>query len=359
MDRFLKFIKQPHPVRDEIVFGTGVIFFFIADRLLKYYAVHSRTDFFILPGVVKFALTPNKGIALGIPFPMSLTILMSVFLALILIVFFYQTHRTKKVFYRFSYVNAALALLIGGGISNGFDRVWYGYVVDYVRIISGVGTLHFNSADVMVVFGAAALFFVWGKGSHTQAEQILHATTKTYDAIASDFAKSREKPMWEEVKRVAAYCTPHSRILDCGCGSGRLLEILPSFPLTYYGIDASSSLIDIAKKKAESLRKKGVVLNAQMSFQKMDMRHLRFEDAAFDLVCMIASFHHIPPQFQKEVVAEAYRVLAPGGRVCMTVFNLWRVSHTGKTLWRYIGTMPGLKEVMTSWNNNPLYYYPI
>src|SRR3989338_3603459 len=104
MDRFLKFIKQPHPVRDEIVFGTGVIFFFIADRLLKYYAVHSRTDFFILPGVVKFALTPNKGIALGIPFPMSLTILMSVFLALILIVFFYQTHRTKKVFYRFSYV---------------------------------------------------------------------------------------------------------------------------------------------------------------------------------------------------------------------------------------------------------------
>ena len=51
--------------------------------------------------------------------------------------------------------NTALLLIIFGGISNLFDRIYLGYVVDWINI--SIST--FNIADIMIVLGIICLIF--------------------------------------------------------------------------------------------------------------------------------------------------------------------------------------------------------
>ena len=59
----------------------------------------------------------------------------------------------------------AFAFILGGGISNIYDRLMYGHVVDFLNM--GIGSLRtgiFNLADVSIMFGVG-LFLVasfWG-----------------------------------------------------------------------------------------------------------------------------------------------------------------------------------------------------
>lgn len=59
---------------------------------------------------------------------------------------------------------------------------------------------------------------------------------------------------------------------------------------------------------------------------------LPFEDGAFDTVCFVACLNHIPER--REALAEARRVLRPGGRVLVTMIE--RVlGAIGHVLWWY------------------------
>ena len=52
---------------------------------------------------------------------------------------------------------AGLALLLGGGLSNTYDRLARGYVVDYMSIRSGIkriDSIVFNMADLYIAIGA-------------------------------------------------------------------------------------------------------------------------------------------------------------------------------------------------------------
>ena len=56
-------------------------------------------------------------------------------------------------------LRTSLALIVGGGIGNMFDRVLLGYVVDFidVRIFGNLWRWVFNAADAAVCVGAALL----------------------------------------------------------------------------------------------------------------------------------------------------------------------------------------------------------
>ena len=54
----------------------------------------------------------------------------------------------------------ALALVIGGAIGNGIDRLYYGAVVDFVHFhVGGFSWYVFNLADVWIVAGVAGLLY--------------------------------------------------------------------------------------------------------------------------------------------------------------------------------------------------------
>ncbi|MDE2344988.1 MAG: lipoprotein signal peptidase, partial [Gammaproteobacteria bacterium] len=53
---------------------------------------------------------------------------------------------------------AALALVLGGALGNAMDRIWYGYVIDFIQVhYHGWYYPAFNVADSAITVGAAML----------------------------------------------------------------------------------------------------------------------------------------------------------------------------------------------------------
>lgn len=142
------------------------------------------------------------------------------------------------------------------------------------------------------------------------AKKILEETRKNYNLISKDFSGTRNK-FWEEMSFISAYVRDGDKVLDLGCGNGRLSEIFQGKKIDYYGVDFSEKLIEIAKKRYP-----------QLKFQVADALNLPFPDNFFDKVYSIAVLHHIPSkELRIQFLRETKRVLKPGGTVILSVWN--------------------------------------
>jgi ubiquinone/menaquinone biosynthesis C-methylase UbiE len=97
------------------------------------------------------------------------------------------------------------------------------------------------------------------------------------------------------------------RLLDIGTGTGRILELLAGGADSATGVDRSPEMLRIARGKLAAAG------NQKADLLQADMRALPFADAAFDTVTM----HHVLhfADNPAAVLAEAARVVAPGGRL--------------------------------------------
>lgn len=101
---------------------------------------------------------------------------------------------------------------------------------------------------------------------------------------------------------------PGTRLLDVGCGSGMAAMLAAERGAAVSGIDAAPALLAIARERV-----------AQGDFREGDLEALPFAAGAFDLVTGFNAF-----QFAGNpdvALREAARVLAPGGRIAMTVWG--------------------------------------
>jgi len=145
------------------------------------------------------------------------------------------------------------------------------------------------------------------------AEYILNKTKQDYNLIAEEYANTRHFT-WD-IENLVQYVSPAERILDLGCGSGRLLEILRDKNIDYFGIDFSEKLIEIAKRNYPSFK-----------FQVANVLSLPFPNNFFDKIFSIRVLIHIPSkEFQLQFLNEAKRVLKPGGLLILTVWYLWKL----------------------------------
>jgi len=133
--------------------------------------------------------------------------------------------------------------------------------------------------------------------------------TRAYDEIALLFSSTREY-IWKDIKPLKRFATKEHRILDIGCGNGRLYQLFEDLSIEFTGIDISANLIKIAEEKYPDA-----------TFIVGDMRKLPFEEGSFDIAYSIAAVHHLPPEGQQEVLHEVARVLVPGGLFVMTNWN--------------------------------------
>ncbi len=141
------------------------------------------------------------------------------------------------------------------------------------------------------------------------AKYLLEKTTKDYDLIAQDYARTRG--FFWDIKELSEYVLPGKKILDLGCGNGRLFEIFKNIDVDYIGVDASEKLIEIAKQKYPKLK-----------FQTADALNLPFPNQYFDKVFSIRVFHHFPSkEFRAQFLQEVKRVLKPKGILILTVWN--------------------------------------
>jgi len=97
------------------------------------------------------------------------------------------------------------------------------------------------------------------------------------------------------------------RALDIGTGTGRLLEVLAPNVASGLGIDASRAMLALARVRLAKPE------FAHLSVRLADMYALPLHDASFDLVLLQMVLHYA--EDAAAAIAEARRVLAPGGRL--------------------------------------------
>jgi signal peptidase II len=108
----------------------------------------------IIPGVLNFRLVLNDGAALGMldNARWVFLVLSTVAIIAILVYLFWKKPQNKLLL-------VALTLVTGGGIGNMIDRVWLGYVVDFIDFCAfpKLWMWVFNVADSCVTVGAGIL----------------------------------------------------------------------------------------------------------------------------------------------------------------------------------------------------------
>jgi len=110
------------------------------------------------------------------------------------------------------------------------------------------------------------------------------------------------------------------RVIDLGCGSGRLAATLHGRgKYSYVGIDIIQSLLDYAKSKAPTYR---FVLHRDLSIPEAD--------ASADFVSAFSLFTHLLPAETFIYMREAARVLRPGGKLVFSFLEYqdpvhWRI----------------------------------
>jgi len=140
------------------IFWLAIVFLiFIADRLtkffvVKYLAFNQATEvfpyfnlFFTLNSGAAFSFLSSAG-----AWHSWLFIMIGVFVGLLII--FWQFHITSR------WLQIALALILGGTLGNLFDRLVFGYVIDFLDFY--YATSHFpafNLADSAICVGTVML----------------------------------------------------------------------------------------------------------------------------------------------------------------------------------------------------------
>jgi ubiquinone/menaquinone biosynthesis C-methylase UbiE len=152
-------------------------------------------------------------------------------------------------------------------------------------------------------------------------KKIIQGVEAGYDQMAEKFSGTR-KYFWRGFEFIPEFVQDGDRILDFGCGNGRMLEILNNKKIEYYGVDISQKLIDLAQKK---------YANSGINFQKISGSGiLPFPDNFFNSIVSISVFHHFPSGYAKVMAKEIYRVTKPEGTIIISVWNLWQ-----KRYWKY------------------------
>lgn len=147
-----------------------------------------------------------------------------------------------------------------------------------------------------------------------KAEEILALVKTGYDLIAAEFDLTRKKEIWPEIRTSVSRLKTGDRVLDLGCGNGRLLEALKEVAVDYLGVDSSSSLISLARKNYPD---KQFIVSDLLDLQEIP-------DGQFDYIFCLAVLQHLPGVGRREqALLEMTKKLKPQGEIIISNWNLW------------------------------------
>lgn len=144
-----------------ILFWVLVVAFTIIDRVTKSIAEANITGSEIIrvitagdTNILAFSLHKNTGAAFS-SFT-GKTVALAVVTAIVMVAVCIYFHRMKR---RHPLMTVSLAMVVGGGVGNFIDRVFQGYVTDFIRLFPF--NFIFNFADICVVIGAILLMIYY------------------------------------------------------------------------------------------------------------------------------------------------------------------------------------------------------
>ena len=136
------------------------------------------------------------------------------------------------------------------------------------------------------------------------------------DSVAGDMERHYSPGRtWEALARTALPLLWPGDVLDIASGDGVLAELLSPHAERYVCIDSSQRVVHAASERLRRF--------ANVEVREGDMHALPFADASFDLVVLMHALTYAAKPAQ--AVAEAARVLRPGGRLLLS--SLARHEH--------------------------------
>ena len=137
-----------------------------------------------------------------------------------------------------------------------------------------------------------------------RAREITRSVSDHYDRLAQPYTEAFFEDVSDSpwLDRLLVRLPLGARVLDAGCGPGRLARYMAGQGCAVTGIDLSSKMIDAAKR-----------LVPEATFRVMDMSQLHFGAESFDGVFAAYSLFHVPPERLDQTLGEFRRVLVTGG----------------------------------------------
>lgn len=131
-----------------------------------------------------------------------------------------------------------------------------------------------------------------------------------YAQLGAEGLANRTRREFDEkqVASVIEMLPKDGRVLDLGCGYGRVTLPLARAGYGIEGLDLSPNLIEAARRAADA---EGL----SIGFTVGSMTSLPYPSAAFDaVICLWSAFHELlDEEVQTETISEMWRVLRPGG----------------------------------------------
>lgn len=118
---------------------------------------------------------------------------------------------------------------------------------------------------------------------------------------------------------VLRHCPTPGRLIDLGCGTGRLLLAFAKRGYRVLGVDLSREMLSVARNKAAA---EGVAVDLlQANLAELDC----VADASCDYAaCLFSTLGMLTgAAVRRQVVRHVFRVLRPGGRFVLHVHNRW------------------------------------
>lgn len=130
-----------------IILGISIV---LIDQIIKWLLVEQNYE--LIPNILNITYTENMGIALGIG-ASNLYIIIFVNIIIIGAVIKILIDRGKQLNLK---ILISLILILSGGIGNLIDRIFRGYVIDYLDI-KILDFPDFNIADISITLGVGLL----------------------------------------------------------------------------------------------------------------------------------------------------------------------------------------------------------
>lgn len=133
------------------------------------------------------------------------------------------------------------------------------------------------------------------------------ALTRFYDPVVR--MTTRERRVKQQLL-ASADILPGTTVLDLGCGTGTMtIWLKQRYPsVKVIGLDADPAILEIARTKAKKA-------DVDIHFLEANAADIPLPNGAVQSVVSSLFFHHLETEQKRTVLAELFRVLAPGGEL--------------------------------------------
>ena len=144
-----------------------VILLIVVDQTTKFAATIMQENKIIIENVFQFALEENKGGAFGVGQDSTGTFIITNVIVLGTIIRFILLQLEKMD----NKTIVMLCLILAGGFSNLVDRLFRGYVVDFINIFPNANLPIFNFADTYIIVGWVVLAAIFAGYTYKELQE--------------------------------------------------------------------------------------------------------------------------------------------------------------------------------------------